>query len=117
VPAEPAVVVPVPPLATDRLPVKPKVKVLLAIEPVTLVSLTVNPTKVVPKVEELVPPLAIGKIPVTSEVRLIFPVFNSPPTVLTIPVPREERVVEPAGLMVKREVPVWEAIWKGLIEP
>ena len=60
---------PVPPLATESCPWKPKVKVLLAIVPVTLVSLATNPTKLVPKVEELVPPLATGRIPVTSAVR------------------------------------------------
>ena len=31
-----------------------------------------KPTKVVPKVEELVPPLATGRMPVTLEVKLIW---------------------------------------------
>ena len=39
---------------------------MLEILPVTFVSLTAKPTKVVPKVEELVPPLAIGRMPETS---------------------------------------------------
>src|SRR6185295_18749411 len=79
----PKVVVPMPPLLTAKTPVQPKVRVLLAIEPVTLVSLVTKPTKVVPRVEELVPPLAMGRRPATSEEpppRLIAPMLSSPLT-------------------------------------
>jgi len=108
-----AVVVPVPPLVAAKPPVHPKVKVLLAMEPVTLVSLTTKPTRVEPNVEELVPPLATGRIPVTSEVlRLTAPIFSSPPTLLTIPVPRDERVVEPLAATVRKEALLEEATTK-----
>ena len=57
----------VPPRAMASSPVQPKVKLLLAILPVTLVSLVVKPTRVVPKVLEPVPPLATARMPETSE--------------------------------------------------
>ena len=86
-------------------------------EPVTLVSLMTKPTKVVPKVEELVPPLATGRMPVTSEVKDTWPLLSSPPTDLTMPVPKEDKVVEPEGLMLRRLMPVAEATVKGLTDP
>ena len=82
---------------------------LFAMVPVTFVSLVTKPTKVVPRVEELVPPLAMGRIPVTSEAKLTWPIFNSPPTERTMPVPREERVVEPLVATLKKEEPLVEA--------
>jgi hypothetical protein len=38
-------------------------------------------------------------------------VYREPAADLTIPVPKEERVVEPLWLTVNMEVPVEEAIW------
>jgi hypothetical protein len=65
-----------------------------------------------------VPPLVTANNPVTSEEpRLTAPIFNSPFTDLTMPVAREDRVVEPLGLIVNREVPVWEATVNGLAVP
>ena len=107
-----AVVVPVPPLAADRAEVQPKVKALLAIEPVTLVSLITKPTRVVPKVEEAVPPLAMGRMPETSAVKEAWPMLSSPLIALTMPLPKEERVVEPTVLTFKNEEPVVEATTK-----
>jgi hypothetical protein len=61
-------------------------------------------------VEVPVPPFDTPKIPVTSEeAKLIAPVFSSPPTALTTPVPKEDRVVEPRALTVSKEVPEEEA--------
>jgi hypothetical protein len=43
-----------------------------------------------------VPPLVMGSMPVTSlELKTMGPMFNSPPTALTTPVPKEDKVVEP----------------------
>ena len=71
-----------------------------------------------PAVVVPVPPLLTPKVPLTSaEPKAMAPMFSSPPTALTLPVPKEERVVEPEGLMVNRELAVWEATTKGLIEP
>jgi hypothetical protein len=92
---------PVPPLATDNWPCQPKVKALLAIEPVTLVPLMTKPTRVVPKVLELVPPLATGRMPVTSAVREAWPMNREPALALTTPVPKEDRVVEPLEATAK----------------
>ena len=64
-----------------------------------------------------VPPLATGNIPETSAVKETEPMFNSPPMLLTTPVPREERVVEPEGAMVNKAAEVEEATWKGLRLP
>lgn len=65
-----------------------------------------------------VPPLIMPKLPVISAVpRLMAPMFSSPPTLLTMPVPKEAKLVEPEGAMVKSEIPVWEATTKGLTEP
>ena len=72
---------PVPPLATESWPVHPRVRLLLAIEPVTLVSLVTKPTRVEPRVEELVPPLATGRIPVTFVVKSIVLLVISPLTI------------------------------------
>ena len=64
-----------------------------------------EPTVVVP-----VPPLAMPKVPETSlEPKAMAPMFSSPPTDLTTPVPKEERVVEPKALTEKIVVPVEEA--------
>ena len=60
-------------LAAAKVPVKPRVKVLAEILPVMLASLVTKPTKVVPKVEELVPPLATGRMPEISEVKEAWP--------------------------------------------
>ena len=76
------------------------------------------PTVRLPKVVVPMPPLEACKTPDTSEeLRFTLPMFNSPPTDLTTPVPKEERVVLPEGLMVNRDVPVWLATEKGLTEP
>ena len=72
-----------------------------------------EPAVVVP-----VPPLAMPKVPETSlEPKAMAPMFSSPPTDLTTPVPKEERVVLPEGLMVNNDVPVWEATTKRLTLP
>ena len=79
-----------------------------------------EPTVRSPRVVVPIPPLVTERRPVMSEEpedRLMAPVFSSPPTALTTPVPNEERVVEPEGAMVKSDMPVWEATAKGLIEP
>jgi len=107
---------PVPPLETGRVPVQPKVKLLLAIEPVMLVSLVTKPTRVVPKVLEPVPPLTTGNIPETSLVKETWPLFNSPPMDLTTPEPSEDNVVLPKALTLKRLKPEEEARVKiGLV--
>jgi hypothetical protein len=113
----PSVVVPNPPLLTANTPLQPRVKVLLAMEPVTLVSLVTKPTKVVPRVEELVPPLAIGKMPVISvepPPRLTGPLAKLPLTERTIPVAKEEMLVEPLPKTWKRVKPEEEAMVKGV---
>ncbi len=70
-----------------------------------------------PAVVVPVPPLLMPKVPLTSlEAKLMLPLFSSPETDLTTPVPKELKVVEPEGLMVNREAPVWEATLKGLME-
>jgi hypothetical protein len=101
-----AVEVPVPPLATESCPAQARVKVLLAIDPWILVSLFTKPTKVEPKVEELVPPLAMGKMPVTSETedKLTKPLNKPPALLLTMPVPKEAIVVEPETAKLEMEV-------------
>ncbi len=89
--------VPVPPRATESCPAQAKFKVLLEIVPWMLVSLEIKPTKVEPKVEELVPPLAIGNIPVTSL-----------PLKLMAPLNRAPVAVERTGNAAEREVMVEE---------
>ena len=44
-------------------------------------------------------------------------VYNEPEEERTIPVPKEERVVEPVGAMVSKAALVEEATTKGLVEP
>ena len=104
---------PVPPLAGAKAPLQPKLKVLLAIEPVTLVSLMTKPTRVEPKVEEAVPPLLTPRIPVTSlPAKLIAPTLSSPPADLTGPVAKDDRLVEPTALILKKAAPEVEATAK-----
>ena len=72
-----------------------------------------EPAVVVP-----VPPLIMPRVPETSEEpKATAPLFSSPPTDLTSPVPKEDRVVEPEGLTVSRAEEVEEAITKGLTLP
>jgi hypothetical protein len=54
------------------------------------------------------------KVPLTSEAedKTTAPMFNSPLTLLTIPVPRENNVVEPVVATEKRLAPLVEAILK-----
>jgi len=67
-----------------------------------------EPAVVVP-----VPPLVIPRVPVTSEeLKRIAPMFSSPFTLLTLPVPRELKVVEPVVATEKRLAPEVEAILK-----
>ena len=84
-----------------------------------LVSLVTKPTKVVPRVLELVPPLAMGKIPETSEVKEARPLKSDPPLVLlTKPAEAKlESVVEPKVLTEKREQPVEEDMMRGILPP
>jgi hypothetical protein len=95
----------VPPLEMASCPVHPSVKALLAIEPVTLLSLTTKPTRVEPKVEEPVPPKDTLKTDW---------LLSSPLMLVTTPVVKLERVVEPLWLTVSKLAPVEETIWKGL---
>ena len=89
-----AVVVPVPPLIGAKAPLQPKVKALLEILPVTLVSLITKPTKLEPRVEELVPP----KATLNTDWLL-----SSPLMLVTTPVDKEERVVEPLAVTLNKE--------------
>ena len=82
-------------LAAARVPVQPRARVLLAMLPWMLVSLVTKPTKVVPKVELPVPPFKTGRIPLMSEVRETWPLYKAPVADFTIPVPREDIVVDP----------------------
>ena len=67
-----------------------------------------EPAVVVP-----VPPLVIPNRPVTSEDESnMAPMLSSPFTALTLPVPRELRVVEPVVATEKRLAPLVEAILK-----
>lgn len=59
-----------------------------------------------------VPPLAMGKTPVTSPVKEMRPIFKSPDTVLTTPVPKALMVVLPFAPTVNRAVLEEEATLK-----
>ena len=60
-----------------------------------------------------VPPLIMPRVPVTSEEpKATAPLLSSPDTDLTMPVPKEERVVEPLTAILKKEAPVVEATAK-----
>jgi hypothetical protein len=67
-----------------------------------------EPAVVVP-----VPPLDIPRVPLTSAPdRMTAPMLSSPPKLLTTPVPREKRVVEPVVATEKRLAPLVEAMVK-----
>ena len=69
-------------------------------------------------VEVPVPPLVAPKTPVISEVKEARPLNREPPLVLlTKPVVKEERVVEPFWATVNKATPVEEAMAKGLVPP
>jgi hypothetical protein len=106
------VLAPVPPLATESWPCQPRVRVLLAMEPVTLVPLTTKPTRVVPRVEELVPPLATGRTPETWEVKATAALYRAPLAVdwTTPPALREVMVVEPLEPTLNWETPL---LWRS----
>ena len=59
------------------------------------------------------PPLETGNTPLVSvEFKLIAPLFNSPLTLLTMPVPKEDRLVEPVAETLNRTLWVEDATWK-----
>src|SRR3989344_1134972 len=71
--------------------------------------------------ELLVPPLAIGKTPVTSEeARLTAEELNSPAALLlTMPVPKEDRVVAPETVRVPTmfALPITSSLLAGEVVP
>jgi hypothetical protein len=95
----PKVVVPIPPLLDASTPAHPNDKALLAIVPVTLVSLLTKPTSVVPRVEELVPPLATDNVPAQPSASVLLAIepviFVSLDVKPTKVVPRVEELVPP----------------------